>query len=411
MNPAPVTYRTAINISQPCLSMTRSYKYGQAGYPDYLENTGTFSKLGEFYIDRKKGLILATLLPEHLPSTQGTVPAVVGLQEILLSVHDTHDVEWHNVSFVHSAWTQANAAGYVERFSNLYFPLRGKGGGYKDPAAAVIVERSHNVVFDGCTWTRLGAWALRIENASQDVEIKYSSFYDLSGGAVMLGSNGDNIASPQSQLARITVADNTMTHLSVEYSGAAAVHAMVVANSTLEHNLIRDVGYCGISWNWPAIQGPTFPYPSTNRALGYNMNNRVANNDVSYFMRDTEDGGGIHSVGLAGNTSYTGNYFHDMQRGAVSIIYIDNWAAGFTINDNVVDNCPNTAFGYYFFQSIPGALAHDNTIDGLYARNSGDPTAHGLPCNCTHVVDVPIGSPLPAGAEAIISSSGPRPRP
>ena len=118
----------------------------------------------------------------------------------------------------------------------------------------------------------------------------------------------------------------------------------------------------------------------------------------------------LHSVGWADNTSYSGNYFHDMQSNAVSIIYIDNWAAGFTIDNNVVDNCPNTAMGYYFFQSMPSVLAHDNTVDGLYARNSGNASAHGLPCNCTSVVDVPTGSPWPAGAKAIISNSGPRPR-
>ena len=218
MNPRPVTYRTAVNISQACISTARSYKYGQAGYPDYLENTGNLSAPGHFYLDRKKGVILATLLPEHLP-TAGTLPvtAVVGLQETVVHVHDTHDVEWHNVSFEHSAWTQANADGYVERFSNLYIALGPGERGYRDPAAAVVVERSRRVAFDGCSWKRLGAWALRIENASQDIGVRHCEFTDLSGGAVMLGSPDDNVAPPATQLARIDVADNTMTRLSVEY--------------------------------------------------------------------------------------------------------------------------------------------------------------------------------------------------
>ena len=418
MNPAPVTYRTAVNISQPCLATARGYKYGPAGYPSYLENTGNFTLPGQFYLDRARKLLFATLLPAHAPKAggSGVVAAVLGLEEVLLSVHDTHDVEWHNVTFEHSAWTQANAEGYVERFSNLFLVLDG-GGGFRDPAASVVVARSKAVVFDGCAWTRLGAWGLRIENASQDVAVRYCDFYDLSGGAVMLGSPQDNVAPPASQLARITVADNTMRHLSMEYTGAAAVHAMVVANSTLEHNAIADVGYCGISWNWPAVQGPTKPYPPTDPGLGYNMNNVVANNDVSRFMRDTNDGGGIHSVGYGRNTTYVGNYFHDLEGpGAVSILYIDNNAAGFALNDNVVDNCPKTAMGYYYFQSIEGADAHDNTADGIYARNSGNASLHGLPCNatttnrCTNVVDVPINAPWPAAAQAIIANSGPRPR-
>jgi hypothetical protein len=136
MNPTPVTYRTAINISQPCLSTTRSYKFGQAGYPDYFENTGNFSSpsgygSGEFYIDRKKGMIFVTFLPDHyrpLPTqaagataVQVQVPpaVVVGLKETLLHVHDTHDVEWHNVSFAHSAWTQADSVGWVGNHGNV----------------------------------------------------------------------------------------------------------------------------------------------------------------------------------------------------------------------------------------------------------------------------------------------------
>ena len=410
MNPPPITYRSEINVSAQCYSTMKSYKYGTQGYPDYLENTGNFSNLGEFYLDRKKGLLLATFLPEHRPTTtKTTVNAVVGLQETLLEVKDTHDVEWHNVGFTHTAWTQANGAGYVERFSNVYFNFnKSLPQGLANPAAAVLVQRSHNVVFDSCSFQRLGAWAMRIQNESQDVEVRHCTFSDLSGGAVMLGSPQENVAVPAKQLSRITITDNTMTHLSVEYHGAAAVHSMVVSNSTLAHNLISDIGYCGISWNWPATQGPTFPYPPTNPELGYNMNNVVANNDVSHFMRDTSDGGGIHSVGYGGNTLYEGNYFHDMLRPAVSILYIDNWGAGFTLNDNVVDNCPNTAMGYYYFQSIAGCPAHDTSANGLWARNSGDPTKTGLKCNCTNVVNVPNGSAWPAGAQAIISNSGPR---
>jgi hypothetical protein len=193
---------------------------------------------------------LATFLPEHNPSTTGALPAVLGLHEMLMSVHDTHDVEWHNLTFEHSAWTQVNDGGYIERFSNLYFNLEGHG--YLEPAAAVVVRRSHRLTFDGCTWTRLGAFGLLIQNATQDVTVQYCTFVDLSGGAVMLGSTDDNVAEPATQLARLTIADNTMAHLSREYTGAAAVHSMVVANSTLEHNLITDVGCVTIHSRQPS---------------------------------------------------------------------------------------------------------------------------------------------------------------
>ena len=105
------TTGTAINISQFCIGTGRSYKYGPNGYPTYLENTGNLSAPGQFYLDRKRGLILATLLPAHTPSSGGGVvlPVVLGLQETLLKVQDVHDVEWRNVTFAHTAWTQVRA--------------------------------------------------------------------------------------------------------------------------------------------------------------------------------------------------------------------------------------------------------------------------------------------------------------
>lgn len=33
-----------------------------------------------------------------------------------------------------------------------------------------------------------------------------------------------------------------------------------------------------------------------------------------------------------------------------SIIYIDNWSCDLNITNNVLDDCPGTKQGYYFFQ-------------------------------------------------------------
>jgi hypothetical protein len=129
------------------------------------------------------------------------------------------------------------------------------------------------------------------------------------------------------------------------------------------------------------------------------------------------DGGGIHTIGRSYNTSVARNYFHHLAAGvapshaqaAQSIVYVDNWSCGLAVRDNVVDACPHTKQGYYYFQNARIALAHHNTLDGLWVRDGGTISGHGVPCNCSNVVVVPNDQPLPAEAQAIVRAAGPRP--
>ena len=168
------------------------------------------------------------------------------------------------------------------------------------------------------------------------------------------------------------------------------------------------------------------------------------------------DGGGIHTIGRSRNTSIHGNYFHQLAAGSPgeisefaqarancllhscerpnlsrhvpqpcvnrsccclqSIIYIDNWSCDLNITDNVVDDCPGTKQGFYFFQVRQHAnccilvthcaalgnnfcvctwflqghtgnngLAHDNEIQRLAVRNGGHLSGISVACNCSEV--------------------------
>ena len=99
---------------------------------------------------------------------------------------------------------------------------------------------------------------------------------------------------------------------------------------------------------------------------------------------------------------------------------IDNWSAGFTINDNVVLNTAHTLMGWVFFQYFAsqaaggGAAAHDNTAHGNTICNSGPPPKARDPLdevngsNVTGTVNVTDCSTLPAAARAVVAAAGPR---
>jgi hypothetical protein len=90
------------------------------------------------------------------------------------------------------------------------------------------------------------------------------------------------------------------------------------------------------------------------------------------------------------------------------VLYCDNHCAHLNFTNNVIENCPHTREGYVFFQRGTLGAAYDNYVDNLYIQNSGT-QGGGLPCNCSNVVDVPPGDPLPPAAQAIVAQAGPRP--
>jgi hypothetical protein len=253
------------------------------------------------------------------------------------------------------------------------------------------------VQFRQCSFSQLGAWGLRLFNGTQHALVSRCTFDDLSGGGICVGNVDDSFETrPRYQMAFITVEDNEVTNVGREYKGSPGIHSFCMRQSSISHNYIKGVPYtgeqdappaqltknasanwrkrpawplwAGLSYNWPAPQGPTFGPPHDGGAeIGYSRDNIVNGNDVSEYMSYMMDGGGIHTIGRSVNTSVSNNYFHDLASGGMcrvpsghtgpchsvqsqSSIYIDNWSAGFRINENVVVNTENTKMGWIFFQ-------------------------------------------------------------
>eukprot|EP00750_Incisomonas_marina_P026593 INCI5928.9.p1 GENE.INCI5928.9~~INCI5928.9.p1 ORF type:complete len:425 (+),score=62.69 INCI5928.9:1048-2322(+) len=416
VGPQP-TFQAEINVSQACWDTARVGGYGQLSFPDRVENVGVFTMPGQWWLDRVNTQVV---ISTPINATATPLDAVASVKESLLTLSGIHDVQWANVSFEHTTWLQPNREqGFVERYGNVYFGNANKTL-LVDPAGSVTVGGSRDVHFLNCSFQRLGAWAVALNNATQSSSVQKCTFFDLGGGAVMVGNvdKTNNITDPNSQMANIIVEDNSIVRVGVTFHGAPSFHSFCMRDSSFSHNTIRDVSYSGISFNWPNPQGPTTGAGGDDLTMGYSANNIVAYNDVSLFMRNMNDGGGIHTIGRSRNTSIHGNYFHQLAAGspgeisefAQSIIYIDNWSCDLNITDNVVDDCPGTKQGFYFFQGHTGnnGLAHDNEIQRLAVRNGGHLSGISVACNCSEVDVLAAGSPLPDWATDVVNSAGRR---
>lgn len=422
--PPPPPPRAMLTVQQPCFTIARTQPTGSytLQYPTFIENTGNFSRPGQWFFDRARARFLAWP-PAGIDLSTASV--VAGQNQTLLRLENTHDVAWTGVSFAHATWLQPMAPeGFVERYGGVYYSPAPNASAKADSglvmmpsAAAVVAVGVHRVTFDNCSFAHLGLWGLRLRGGAQDVSVTRCSFVDMGGGGIYLGDVNDTAQTdPTLQMANLSVTDCVLQGLGRDFPGAPGLHSFCTRNMTLAHNRVADVGYTGISLNWPAPQGPTLGPDRGGSAVGYSTDNAVLNNDISRFMGYMRDGGGLHTIGRTDTSRIAGNYFHDLaagQPGAVSvvaqsIIYIDNWSCGLTIENNVVQRCAATQQGAYFFQGSKLGPAHDNTISHLFLQDAGTISGGGSPCNCSDVVTVPAGAPLPAAAAAIVAAAGPR---
>lgn len=117
--------------------------------------------------------------------------------------------------------------------------------------ANVVVSAGRNIDFAYCTFKHLGAYAANALNGSQNVSWRGCTFEDVSAGGLALG---DVTTADVTSTARwdmgFLVEDCVLANLPVEYTGAAAIAAFYVANTTIQHNHIANTTYSGISLGW-----------------------------------------------------------------------------------------------------------------------------------------------------------------
>jgi hypothetical protein len=86
---------------------------------------------------------------------------------------------------------------------------------------------------------------------TQHCSVTNSNFTDLSGSAVMLGQVNDwNEPNAELHNGNYMVGGNTISSTSLEYRGSPAVTAGYVMNTVIEHNLIANLSYSGVSLGW-----------------------------------------------------------------------------------------------------------------------------------------------------------------
>jgi hypothetical protein len=197
----------------------------------------------------------------------------------------------------------------------------------------VLVEKSRNITFTGCSFRHLGGvYALGANGGSQDVIVSNSSFSDVSGGGVKLGSAGERGAKapnvtldPSLQDRGFLVSDNTMHGIPNEYNGANQIFAAYVADTHLVHNSLSEASYSAIcaGWGWGMSS--------------YTRGIRIENNSIDKPMRLLADGGGVYTNTPCVGCHVSGNLFtNDATK--YGCLYHDGGSSGWHDYRNVFNN-------------------------------------------------------------------------
>ncbi|WP_329213796.1 right-handed parallel beta-helix repeat-containing protein [Streptomyces sp. NBC_01485] len=352
--------------------------------PLYIENAYEFlDTAGEWYLNTRTGTLYYKPLPgQHMSSADVEMPKL----ESLLSVGGTYrapatHLAFSGLQFSHTSWLQPSTGqGYADQQTGAFV-----AGDWARPAdaldscqygcrlfeatrphwhqmpAAVQVSAASHISFTGNRFTQLGQVALGIGNdanahatgvglGADTVSVTGNVFAQGAGGGVVVGGVQADAHHPSDSRMtnrRITVSDNVMHDLALDYRDMTAALVTYATDATVSHNEIYDMPYTGIAigYGW-GTNDPGGSQDYVNRGL-YDFqpryttpttlkNLKVTGNHLHDVMRTMDDGACIYSLSAAPGTSIDRNYCAD-NNGHYGI-YHDEGSRDYTDSNNVFSN-------------------------------------------------------------------------
>jgi len=303
----------------------------------YVENAlEELDRPGEWYLDRGTGVL--TYLPrpgEDMSRAEVIAPVLHRLVEISgTRKAPVRNIVFRNLHFRHSNW-KLPPNGYLGTQACHHVggeKWNARPRGVVEPAVGWTGAEHCRVLF--CSFSALGASGLHLGERCAGNAVVRSSFFDICGNGVMVGIPGWDPGQKKAALVPRNnhVLDNHVRACGAELYGAVGIWAGITQGTRIEHNLVHDLPYTGISvgWDWT-------PKPTPARG------NVIAGNHVHDVMKVLADGGGIYTLGSQPGTVVRGNHIHGLRRGRhaeaggpVYGLYLDQGSKGFRIEDNVV---------------------------------------------------------------------------
>jgi Right handed beta helix region/Fibronectin type III domain/Kelch motif len=318
-----------IVMAQPCWFNTSRRRPNLVGHlhlplPNYLMNAfELLKKPGQFYVD---GRVHRVYYIPRDGEDMATVDAEVPGLEYLLNGAGTagqpiHDLNFEGLEFAYATWLQPSSKeGFSEVQANYTITgpkgyktegLCHVGAGGTCPYGAFTKEPGNvqfsydrNLSFIDDRFLHLGAAGLNLDDGSRNALVEGCVFTDISGNGLEIGNVDMPLATADAKTETVTVANNHIYGIAVEFHGGVGVLVGYAADTTVSHNQIDHVPYTAISVGWGGWPERISHPPTENFSQG----NLISDNLIFDLMALESDGGGVYNQGTAGTSFDNGEH-------------------------------------------------------------------------------------------------------
>lgn len=318
----------------------------------YLENAPEFlDQPGEWYLDAGARRIYYLPLPDEKIDQ---VEAIVPLASKLLTIRGDLNqrtyagfIEFEGIAFEHTDWPLP-PGGYCGIQACMFDNRTGDIDGWNKVPAAIELDLTQRVVFKNCVVRHTGGSGIWIRQAGRENVVEGCRLYDISGNGVNIGEGQNRLvdgipwwrSQPEQVCQGTRIANCLVEDCGVQFYGAVGIWGGLVAQTTIDHNEVRNLPYTGVSvgWMWDTIPTPC-------RA------NTISNNHIHHVMNILSDGGGIYNLGLQPGSRITGNLIHDVSvnagRAESNGMFLDEGIKDVVVENNVIYNIARSPLRFH----------------------------------------------------------------
>jgi len=309
----------------------KNARYWIENAPDLLDAPG------EWYLDRKSGLLSYKPLPGEDPEK---VEAIVPVMNQLVRIEGASKLRFEGITFSHADWS-IGPKGFSDSQAAIEFP------------GAVWAQGAVGCAFERCVVSHVGGYGIDFGRGCRENRIVRCEVVDIGAGGIRIGETTLRKEDKDKTLGNV-VTDSHIHDLGVVFPAGVAIWVGHSAKNVFAHNHIHDTYYSGFSIGWSWGYGPS---GAQENVIEYNLVHHIGRGMLA-------DMGGIYTLGTCTGTVIRNNVFHDVWSSTYGgwAIYFDEGSTGVLAENNVSYRCKSNGFHQHY--------GKDNTLrNNIWALN------------------------------------------